>query len=267
MVSSRKHWLRTLLAGMGIIAASVGASTASAQSIDPFRPYNSQYDAYRYPIGPATPEGGQSVPMALSGVRGANQYQNYLDQLQGRRARGNRTLWHWTALLSLGSRSSFRPQRQSRIPSEQQNRSHVRANSGDDHRKIFCVLYRKRPKKRAELLRSFNRARSQVTRHYQRAGTKPSDCSTLRAAVISIRDRPSRPAVGRIHCASPLNPSLRIFSAATPSLRSESDRADDALSPSIPPAPPLFPGLGTRGSRTRRQSLGYSQSVASNEYG
>ncbi len=82
MVSSRKHWLRTLLAGMGIIAASVGASTASAQSIDPFRPYNSQYDAYRYPIGPATPEGGQSVPMALSGVRGANQYQNYLDQLQ-----------------------------------------------------------------------------------------------------------------------------------------------------------------------------------------
>ena len=83
MVSSRNRWLRSLLTGLGILAAPVGASTVYAQSIDPFRPLISQYDPYRYPIGPASPEGGGSAPMALSGVRGANQYQNYLSELQG----------------------------------------------------------------------------------------------------------------------------------------------------------------------------------------
>ena len=82
MVWSRKRWLRSSLIGLGIWAAPLGASTVLAQPIDPFRPLISQYDAYRYPIGPATPEGGQSASMAL-GVRGANQFQNYLDELQG----------------------------------------------------------------------------------------------------------------------------------------------------------------------------------------
>ena len=87
MLWSRKRRLRSFLIGLGILAAPLGASTVLAQPIDPFRPLNSQYDAYRYPIGPASPDGGQSAPMALSGIRGANQFQNYLDELQGTGAR------------------------------------------------------------------------------------------------------------------------------------------------------------------------------------
>ena len=51
---------------------------------DPFRPYNRQYDPYTYPMGPPGAEAGQFVGgMPRSGIRGANQYQNYLDDLQG----------------------------------------------------------------------------------------------------------------------------------------------------------------------------------------
>ena len=124
MVSSRNRWLRSLLTGLGILAAPVGASTVWAQPIDPFRPFNSQYDAYRYPIGPATPEGGQSAPMALSGVRGANQYQNYLNELQGAGARGRRAYWHRNAVLSIGCRSPFRSGKaaESTAPTEERTR-------------------------------------------------------------------------------------------------------------------------------------------------
>ena len=252
MVSSRKHWLRTLLAGMGIIAASVGASTASAQSIDPFRPYNSQYDAYRYPIGPATPEGGQSVPMALSGVRGANQYQNYLDQLQGAGREGAERYGIGMPYYRSAVDPRFDPKgnREYR-PNSRTDRTFEQTQAMITE-KYFAFFTEKDPKKRAELLRSFNRARSQVTRALSARGDKAE--RLLDAA--SRGDLDSRPpvATGRRTdtLRKPAESKPRASSAATPSPRPESDRAGDALSPSIPPAPPLFPGLGTRGSRTRR---------------
>jgi hypothetical protein len=63
------------------------ATTARAQGgygADPFRPYNSQYDPYVYPMGPATPGAGQGGPiMPRSGLMGANRFQEYLDGLTG----------------------------------------------------------------------------------------------------------------------------------------------------------------------------------------
>ena len=79
MTSTRGNWLRSLLAGLSIAAAQTGASTVSAQGFgpDPFKPYNSQFDAYTYPTGP-----GQAAGLnARFGNGGANQFQNYLNEL------------------------------------------------------------------------------------------------------------------------------------------------------------------------------------------
>ncbi len=48
---------------------------------DPFKPFNSQYDPYTYPMGPAI---GQSAGLnASGGLRGSNQFQDYLNALEG----------------------------------------------------------------------------------------------------------------------------------------------------------------------------------------
>jgi hypothetical protein len=252
MVASRKHWLRSLLAGLSILAAPVGASTAWAQSIDPFRPYNSQYDAYRYPIGPATPEGGQSAPMALSGVRGANQYQNYLNELQGAGREGAERYGIGMPYFRSAVDPRFDPKgdREYR-PNRKTDESFERTQALITD-KYFAFFTEKDPKKRADLLRSFNRARSQVTRALSARGDKAERLLDA----VSRGDLDSRPTVatGRRTdtLRKPAEPKPRTSSAFTPSFKPESDRTGDALSPSIPPAPPLFPGLGTRGSRTRR---------------
>ena len=252
MVSSRNRWLRSLLAGLGILAAPVGASTVWAQPIDPFRPFNSQYDAYRYPIGPATPEGGQSAPMALSGVRGANQYQDYLNELQGAGGAGVEhngigMPYFRSAVDPRFDRDGSREYRPNRKTDETFERTQALITE-----KYFAYFTEKDPKKRAELLRTFNRARSQVTRALSARGAK----SERLLDAVSDHDLDSRPSVATGRRAEtlrkPAESKPRAPSAGAPPLRPNTDRARDDLSPSIPPAPPLFPGLGTRGSRTRR---------------
>lgn len=49
---------------------------------DPFWPYNSQYAPYVSPMGPAGPGAGQGEAyLPRSGLRGANQFQQYLDDM------------------------------------------------------------------------------------------------------------------------------------------------------------------------------------------
>jgi hypothetical protein len=251
MVSSRNRWLRSLLAGLGILAAPVGASTVWAQPIDPFRPFNSQYDAYRYPIGPATPEGGQSAPMALSGVRGANQYQDYLNELQGTGGAGVEHYgigmpYYRSAVDPSFGRDGSREYRPNRKTDETFERTQALITE-----KYFAYFTEKDPKKRAELLRNFNRARSQVTRALSARGAK----SERLLDAVTGNDLDSRPSVAtgrRVETSrKPAESKPRASSAGPPPLKPNSERARDDLSPSIPPAPPLFPGLGTRGSRTR----------------
>jgi hypothetical protein len=252
MVWSRNCWLQTLLAGLGILAAPIGASTGWAQSIDPFRPYNSQYDAYRYPIGPATPEGGQSAPMALSGVRGANQYQNYLNELQGAGREGAERYgigmpYYRTAVdprFDPKGNREYRPNAKTDRTFEQ-----TQALITD---KYFELFSEKDPKKRAQLLREFNRTRTKITRALSARRENPD---RLRD-VLTRDDLDSRPSIatGRRTdtLRKPADSKPRASEGATPSLKPESDRDADGLSRSIPPPPPLFPELGPQRSRTRR---------------
>jgi hypothetical protein len=253
MVWSRKRWLRSFLIGLGILAAPLGASTVLAQPpIDPFRPFNSQYDPYRTPIGPASPDGGQSAPMALSGVRGANQFQDYLTELQGAGRDGSQRSgigvpYYRSAIdprFDKNGDREYRPNRRADATFEQKQALITE--------KYFAYFTEKDPKKRAELLRNFNRARTQVTRALSARGAK----SERLLDAVTRNDVDSRPSVatGRRTdtLRKPAESKPRASSAGAPSPMPDSDRARDGLSPSIPPAPPLFPGLGTRGSRPRR---------------
>ncbi len=261
MVWSRKRWLRSFLIGLGILAAPLGASTVLAQpAIDPFRPFNSQYDPYRTPIGPATPDGGQSAPMALSGVRGANQFQDYLNELQGAGRDGSPRSgigvpYYRSAIDPRFDKNGSREYRPNRNTEESFERTQALITE-----KYFAYFTEKDPKKRAELLRNFNRARSQVTRALSARGAKSE--RLLKAVdpgqsdAVTRNDLDSRPSVAtgrRVDTLrKPAESKPRASSAAPTSSNPDSDQARDGLAPSIPPAPPLFPGPGTRGSRPRR---------------
>ena len=92
MTLSGEKWLRTLLTALTVLIAPMSTSTLFAQGYgpDPFKPYNSQYVPYTYPTGPASPAGGgRSDVMARMGNLGANQYQGYLDDLNGQARQGS----------------------------------------------------------------------------------------------------------------------------------------------------------------------------------
>ena len=86
MISTGGKWLRPSLTALVAVLAFAGRSWSLAQGFgpDPFRPYNPQYDAYTYPMGPASPAGGQGGMVPRMGNAGANQFQGYLDEMAAR---------------------------------------------------------------------------------------------------------------------------------------------------------------------------------------
>ncbi len=79
---TRDHVIRLLLAGLCSVAAQLVPSRAHAQGFgpDPFRPYNSQYTQYAYPIGREI--GGPVMP-ARAVSRGDNQFQQWMTEQEG----------------------------------------------------------------------------------------------------------------------------------------------------------------------------------------
>ena len=87
MRSHRGSWLASSALAAAIVLLPSAARTVWAQpgfGPDPFWPYNNQYAPYTTPMGPAGPDGGLGGTInARDGLRNANQFQNYLDSLQG----------------------------------------------------------------------------------------------------------------------------------------------------------------------------------------
>jgi hypothetical protein len=79
---TRDRWIRILFAGLCVTAAPLGLSSARGQGFgpDPFRPFNSQYMQYAYPIAPET--GGAAMGARGLG-RSDNQYQRWLTEQDG----------------------------------------------------------------------------------------------------------------------------------------------------------------------------------------
>jgi hypothetical protein len=234
-----------------VSVAAAPACLAQGFGPDPFRPYNSQYDPFVYPVAPGPTDFGYNRG-GINGIRGANQFESYLNSLQG---------------SALGSGAGFGGGAGLRggigTPYYQANRAYDReydriyrpnkeadAKYESDQSKYtslyFEYLRERDPKKRAELYREYVRARRRAEQDLvpprvtaARAGTRASRRSVMAAdggetARLRGRDGSSPP---------PVLPSRGI--------RARSGRTDSGTSPDLGPAPSPFGDSNARSSTTR----------------
>jgi hypothetical protein len=72
---------RVILAPL-LLLGFAGVSHAQGFGADPFRPYNSQYDPFVYPIVPGPTDFGQNQS-PYGGLRSANRFEEYMNSIQG----------------------------------------------------------------------------------------------------------------------------------------------------------------------------------------
>jgi hypothetical protein len=166
-VFSGLHWPLAWL-----IAASVFLVGPMARGqglgVDPYRPYNSQYDPFVYAI---QPDYGDVVPNGAAVDRGgifrANQYQSFLSELQGKGASNpgysiGRPYFRSARQLSPADAEKFQYQ-----PNKETDRAFFE-NQNLVSEKYFQFIRERDPRKRAELLRAYNQARAQMSRELGR---------------------------------------------------------------------------------------------------
>ena len=150
---------------LGLFLTALLAPQALAQGFgpDPFRPFNNQYDAYVYPIGPAG-AGGTGTGGGYPASRGANQFQDYLNELQGSGRQRNEKYgigvpYYRSSVDPAYSRKSDRDYQPNRA--SQRTFEETQQLIAD---KYLAFMAEKDPKKRTELFRAYDRARRQSTR-------------------------------------------------------------------------------------------------------
>jgi hypothetical protein len=244
MRSRRGSWLGSCLLAAAVVAMPGMCGVVRAQpgfGLDPFWPYNNQYAPYVAPVGPAQPAAGGRAPMLpQAGLRGANQFQDYLDSLQGGPGR------NMSDRATIGTpyyRSAVNPlydTRRSREyqPNRRTNETFERAQQRVADR-YFAYYSTRDPAKRAELLKEYRAARRDSERVITGRGRSPS-----RAAASPSFDEPgSRPAAGAGPAAGAVSAAGR--GGAMDRTPARTDRYGSA---------PGVPGLGSSrssGSRSR----------------
>lgn len=182
MRSHRGSWL-----GSSILAAAVllmpAVSTVQAQpgfGPDPFWPYNNQYTPYVTPMGPAGPAGGQGDPSATrDGLRGANQFQEYLDSIQGGPGPG-RNISDRSNVGMPYYRSAVDPAYETRNRGPRQYQANLRSNERFEvsQQRVSDIYFRyyteRNPARRAELLRQYRSARREAEVAISGRGRSPS---------------------------------------------------------------------------------------------
>ena len=143
-----------LATGSAWLLLAVSPLPALAQGFgpDPFRPFNSQYDSYVYPIapGPYDPVGNPGLNRA--GVRGANQFEDYLN---GIGSTSNRYDQLYRSQIS-SQRRGFKPTSEADAKFEDQQNSLTTL--------YFKYLRERDPVKRAALLKQYTKARKESAR-------------------------------------------------------------------------------------------------------
>jgi len=166
MTTSRMNRVGPNIFGLSLLWIVVVGQTVSAQGFgpDPFRPYNNQYDAYTYPISPPGADAAQAAAAMRSGVRGANQFENYLAEIQGLGRSGTERYGQGLPYF----RSSIDPNfAKSQKRDYRPNWSTERSFEETQQRltaKYLAYFEERDPKKRARLLREYQQFRRQTTR-------------------------------------------------------------------------------------------------------
>jgi hypothetical protein len=233
-----------ILAGM----ADPGLLRAQGFGPDPYRPYNSQYDPFVYPVAPGPLDYGQSQNLNRGGVRGANQFDNYLNAITGPGVRpplpdlGSPYYRGANRAIEPGGRMDYRPNRDvdAKFASDQEMVTNL----------YFKYLREKDPKKRADLFRQYSQARNRMGRDL--ASPRSTGSRTGTAARPGRRGGASDTA-GAAPARSTTDRSgyARRPDSAPPPVPSGRGRvregADDEV-PSLGPAPPPIPRSSRRGS-------------------
>ena len=154
------------LTSLSILVALAIAPTAVAQGFgpDPYRPYNSRFDPFVYPVAPGPLDYGNNLNVTPSGgVRGANQFENYLNSLRGSsnggpRGSGGAGMPYYQANRAYDSDfdREYRPNRKADADFEAKQESVTNF--------YFKYLREKDPQKRAELFRQYTRAKNLAER-------------------------------------------------------------------------------------------------------
>lgn len=257
---ARRSGLRLAIGAGGVLPLALAAApTAGAQGFgpDPFRPYNSQYDSAVFPIapGPLSPLGASRFNQN-AGPRGANQFENYLESLEGGRG-SSRRYDQANRVYDRQFGRQYQPNREADAGLQER-----RAEVSDIY---FRYLRETDPRKRAALLQEYKRARAQTTRDLtvggrnarnSRAARSPARDRTLDEAPEIDERSELDPAPGASAARSPAarrpaarrdasEPPAARSGGAPPSGRSPSEILDRATRPDIPPAPALpRPGAG-----------------------
>ncbi len=237
----RKAWAPAMV--MVPVLLTLPATTTFGQgfgySADPYQPYNFQYAPFITPLAPGPFDAGFNNGMAR-GIRGANQFEEYLNSLQtsvsGARAGGAGVGVRHDQPNRAYDREFGRIYQPNRLADQQFDAGQTSLNQ-----LYFEYLREKDPRKRAELFRNYSRARSRVDRALSaprgatgaRAGTRPARGTAAggtaagRASEAADRDMLATP--------PPVTPD-------TSRARSRSGRTSGA--PSLGPAPPISGGRG-----------------------
>lgn len=244
MRSHRGSWLGSWLLASACLLMPGVSSTVRAQpgfGPDPFWPYNSQYAPYVSPIGPASPAGGQGGAfLPREGIRGANQFEDYLDGLQG----GGRNFSDRANIGMPYYRSAVDPDYNPRGRGSRQYQPNTRANTSFEQAqrtvadKYFAYYSERDPARRAELMKEYRAARRETSRILSGRGRTPSRTAGSSSRLESGSRRSTR-------------------SGSAPPIPGTGDRSasDDGR---IGPPPPV-PSLGSSrssGSSTRGNSPG-----------
>jgi len=246
-LASLKHWLPALVFLSGV----AGSHRALAQGFgpDPYRPYNSQYDSFVYPVAPGPLDYGQNQSPLRSGIRGANQFDNYMNSVMGspgaRQQSGGVGSPYYRGANRVTEREGMNYQPNREVDAKFESNQEMLTDL------YFKYLREKDPKKRADLFRQYNRARNRIDRDLasprtagSRSGTRP----TRRAGTASgetpeetDRGTTDRLPAGR-QSANPPPP------LPTSRARSRTGEADEGGSSPLGPAPPPLLRRSGRGS-------------------
>ncbi len=222
MNCTRDRWIGFLFTGLCLALVPVASPRAQAQGFgpDPFRPFNSQYLQYVYPIRPET--GAAAMPSRAT-LRGENQFQQYMNELQGASRASSETygigLPYWKV------RSDFAQDKRDR-----QNRRLARANAnvlGSVTRQYLTYFSEESPRKRARLLREYGSGGPAEDRELAaRPGGLAGEEGAAAAADPARRGRGD--AVGAAGRPSPVS-----------TLRRSAEMSEEKGGRTIPPPPPL----------------------------
>ncbi|MDG3002808.1 hypothetical protein [Paludisphaera mucosa] len=137
------------------LAALAGDARAQGFGPDPFRPYNSQYDAYVFGVAPGALDGVGNPTLNRAGVRNANQFQSAMDGGDDRTDPGNR--------YDRANRAYDREYNRLYRPNVKAD-ARFDAQRGEVSDIYFRYLRERDPRKRATLFKEYTQAQGRASR-------------------------------------------------------------------------------------------------------